>query len=75
MAKTNVPRQSLRTHEGAKARRVNAEMQLRRSVMSCLLWEKEFYEEGEDIASRVASLIKKSLRTRLRPLLLSAGKK
>ena len=58
MAKTNVPRQSLRTHEGAKAKRVNAEMQLRRSVMSCLLWEKEFYEEGEDIASRVASLVK-----------------
>ena len=58
MAKTNTPRQSLKTHEGAKAKRANAEMQLRRSVMSCLLWEKEFYEEGEDIAARVASLIR-----------------
>ncbi len=28
--------------------------QLRRSVLSCLLWEREFYEDGVDIAARIA---------------------
>jgi hypothetical protein len=29
---------------------------LRRSVLSCLLWESEFYEDGEEIAKRIADL-------------------
>lgn len=45
------------THEGSPAKRIDAYKQLRRSVMSCLLWEKEFYESGEDISSRISSLI------------------
>lgn len=45
------------THEGAKAAIINAEQQLRRSVMSCLLWEREFYEEGVEIAQRITSLV------------------
>lgn len=44
------------THEGAPAARIDAEQALRRSVMSCMLWEREFYEEGEAIADRIASL-------------------
>lgn len=44
------------TFEGAPAKRINAEQQLRRSVLSCLLWEREFYEEGEDIAARIVRL-------------------
>lgn len=44
------------THEGAPAKRINAEQALRRSVMSCLLWEKEFYEDGEEIAKRILRL-------------------
>lgn len=59
MARINIPRTPITTHEGGKAKHVNSEMQLRRSVMSCLLWEREFYEEGEDIASRIVSLIPK----------------
>lgn len=47
------------THEGATASRINYEQQLRRSVMSCLLWETEFYEDGESIAKRIAELIPK----------------
>ena len=43
----------IRTHEGAVAKRITPEQQLRRSVMSCLLWEREFYEEGQDIATRI----------------------
>ena len=46
------------THEGAVAAVVNPEKQLRRSVMACLLWENTFYESGEDIAIRIASLVK-----------------
>lgn len=41
------------THQGAPAKRIKPEQQLRRSVLSCLLWEKEFYEDGKDIASRI----------------------
>lgn len=41
------------THEGAPAARVNPEQALRRSVLSCLLWEKEFYEDGKSIADRI----------------------
>lgn len=44
------------THEGAPAKRINAEQELRRSVLSCLLWENEFYENGESIAARIVSL-------------------
>jgi 60 kDa SS-A/Ro ribonucleoprotein len=46
-----------RTHEGAVAHPTNAEQDLRRSVMACLLWEDEFYESGETIASRIKGLI------------------
>lgn len=47
------PRPAALTHEGAPAKRINAEQQLRRSVLSCLLWEKEFYEDGQSIAERI----------------------
>lgn len=50
-------RQTERTHEGAPAYAVDAERQLRRSVMACLLWEDEFYEDGKSIAARIASLV------------------
>lgn len=59
MAKTNLKPAPIYTHEGGKAKRVNAEQQLRRSVMACLLWEKQFYEDGEDIAARIAGIIPK----------------
>lgn len=42
------------THEGAKAVKIAPEQLLRRSVLSCLLWEKEFYEDGELIANRIS---------------------
>lgn len=42
------------THEGAPAAlHLNAEQQLRRSVSSCFLWEREFYEDGVEIAQRI----------------------
>jgi len=45
-----------RTANGAPAYRLDDVRALRRSVMSCLLWEKEFYEDGETIANRIYSL-------------------
>ena len=50
-AKSQSPKQ---THEGAIARRISNEQQLRRSVLSCLLWEKEFYEDGFTISDRIS---------------------
>lgn len=56
--KTNSPiRSNLHTHEGAPAEIVDAEQMLRRSLMSCLLWEKEFYEDGKKISDRIAELV------------------
>ena len=48
-----------RTHEGAPAKTISAELQLRRSVLACLLWENQFYEDGVEIASRVAEMVPK----------------
>ncbi|MCI0538102.1 MAG: TROVE domain-containing protein [Verrucomicrobiales bacterium] len=57
--KLNRPVPSPRTAQGAAASRINDELQLRRSVMACLLWEDAFYEEGVSIADRITALIPK----------------
>lgn len=41
------------THEGARAHRITADAQLRRTLMACLLWEDTFYEDGVSIADRI----------------------
>jgi 60 kDa SS-A/Ro ribonucleoprotein len=48
-----------RTHEGAPARHITPEFQLRRSVLACLLWESQFYEDGIEIAGRIGQLVPK----------------
>lgn len=54
MSRVNTrPRTTIRTHEGAPAKRISAEQQLERSVLSCFLWEREFYEDGVDISKRI----------------------
>lgn len=45
------------THEGARAVPISPLAQLERSVMSCLLWEDEFYEDGQTIGDRIAGLV------------------
>lgn len=47
------------THGEAKAVKISPYLQLKRSVMSCMLWENEFYEDGVSIAKRIADLIPK----------------
>ncbi len=48
---------SQRTHEGAPAKNISAEQQLRRSVLACMLWEDQFYEDGVAIAGRIRELV------------------
>ena len=50
MARINTPAVNTRkTHEGATAAVINAKQELRRSVMANMLWEGEFYEDGERV--------------------------
>jgi hypothetical protein len=51
------PKPRPRTHEGARARVITAEQALRRTVLSCMLWEGEFYEDGVQIAGRIHELV------------------
>lgn len=55
--KTNVKADPIFTHGEAKAQVINPEQQLRRSVMSCMLFEGEFYEDGQTISDRICSLV------------------
>jgi len=50
----------VRTHEVAVAQKVDAKRELRRTVLTCLLWEDTFYEKGSDIANRIAELVAKN---------------
>jgi 60 kDa SS-A/Ro ribonucleoprotein len=62
MAKMNVWKRMFpaRTHEGAVAQKVSAKAELRRSMLTCLLWEDTFYEKGSGIAQRVAELVREN---------------
>ncbi len=46
-----------RTHEGAPAFDLAPEPALRRAVLSCMLWEDEFYESGVQISGRIRGLV------------------
>ncbi len=45
------------THEGARGKRFTPEMELKRALMNCLLWEDQFYEDGVAIAERIKTLV------------------
>jgi 60 kDa SS-A/Ro ribonucleoprotein len=45
------------THEGGKAQKITPYQELRRSVLTALLWEDTFYEKGSSIAQRVKELV------------------
>jgi 60 kDa SS-A/Ro ribonucleoprotein len=57
--RTNI-KTSLETHEGGRAATCNVRQQLERSVLSCLLWENTFYEDGIEIAARIRELVQKN---------------
>lgn len=76
MAKTNISnRKAKRTHEGAPARQIPVDLQLRRSVLACLLWERQFYEDGVEIASRISELIPKVNGEKVAALAVEAREK
>ena len=64
-----------RTHEGAPARNIATELQLRRSVSACLLWESQFYEDGVEIAGRIAELVPKVYAEKVAALAVEAREK
>jgi 60 kDa SS-A/Ro ribonucleoprotein len=72
----NVPwLKGLRTHEGAPARHISPEDQLRRSVLACMLWEDQFYEEGVLIAGRIRELVAKVPAEKVAALAIEAREK
>src|ERR1700737_356983 len=60
------------THEGARARRLTPEMELKRALMNCLLWEDQFYEDGVAIAERIKALVPRVAPARVAALAIDA---
>ncbi len=65
----------VKTHEGGPAKRINPELQLRRSVLACLLWENQFYEDGVEIAGRIQELVPKVDAQKVASLAIEAREK
>ncbi len=61
-----------RTHEGAPARHISPEQELRRSLMACLLWESQFYEDGVEIAGRMHELVPRVAAERVAAMAVEA---
>ncbi len=72
MARLNLLNLAARTHEDAPARHISPELQLRRSVLACLLWESQFYEDGVEIAGRIAELVPKVAAEKVAALAIEA---
>ena len=60
------------THEGACGKRLTPEMELKRALMNCLLWEDQFYEDGVAIADRIKALVPKVAPERTAQLAVAA---
>jgi 60 kDa SS-A/Ro ribonucleoprotein len=72
MARLNKLNLGPRTHEEAPAGQISPELQLRRSVLACLLWESQFYEDGVEIAGRIAELVPKVAAEKVAALAVEA---
>ncbi|WP_420971075.1 TROVE domain-containing protein [Bradyrhizobium sp. B120] len=60
------------TLEGARGKRFTPEMELRRALLNCLLWENQFYEDGVAIADRIKALVPKVEPARVAELAIAA---
>src|SRR5512146_3387568 len=60
------------THEGGLAANITPLQALRRAVLSCMLWEDEFYEDGVSIAERIAALVPQVDATAVMDLTIAA---
>jgi len=63
------------THEGAPARAIIPKLALRRSVLACLLWESQFYEDGVEIAGRIQELVPRVAASDVAALAVEAREK
>lgn len=63
------------THEGGPAVRITPSQELRRSVLTCLLWESTHYENGVDVAERILSLCEKVEPSEIAALAVEARSK
>ena len=63
------------THEGGPAVRITPSQELRRSVLTCLLWESTHYEDGVDVADRILSLCEKVEPSEIAALAVEARSK
>jgi hypothetical protein len=60
------------TRQGGRAIRFTPEMELKRALMNCLLWEDQFYEDGVAIADRIKALVPKVAPARVAQLAIEA---
>lgn len=77
MARTNVKTTAdeVFTHEGGKAvSGLQPIEQLKRSILSCFLWEREFYEDGQSIADRIVAAAEKCKPEDVAALAITARK-
>lgn len=64
------------THEsGPAVAHINPVQRLRRSVMACLLWEDQFYEDGASIADRISQAAKEVTPEQLAAIAIEARSK
>ena len=75
--KTNIKAEKppIFTHEGAPSSHVTPLAQLTRSVMACMLWEENFYEDGKQIVDRIGELCAKVDTQDVADLAIKAHKK
>lgn len=61
MARTNIAatRGAVKTHEGGTADRISPYLELKRTILTCLMFEDTLYEPGTSIANRIAELVPK----------------
>src|SRR5271163_3233824 len=74
--KTNTQAQKpIFTHEGAPSSPVPPLSALKRSVMACMLWEDNFYENGKEIVDRIGELCQKVKKADIVKLAMEAHEK
>ena len=72
MARLNGKPEPLKNHAGGVSGRLTKIQQLKRSVLSCLLWEDNFYEDGQSVAARIKELVKDCPRSEVAALAVEA---
>jgi 60 kDa SS-A/Ro ribonucleoprotein len=70
--KVSVPQVPVFTAEGGPAKQISNLLQLKRSVLSTMLWEDNFYEDGEDVARRIQNLVAKVPAKQVQQLAIEA---